>query len=365
MSSTSRAKKINVLDKKIPENPKYKHVKATVDTGSSVTKYMERIEDMRKNYKFRKDEIFKRMKVSTFAQLVLQVAQVIQVEEDRENLISAAGSEMSDTSTLIPDEKEMEENVPPLILGDENERPNTSGTETSRSTLHGLIHGVGEIDMKDKEKQDNNPQTPQVQTSTYAPDIESMPYLLLDIREKDAFDKCHIIGALNYPASMLSRSYNYFTKEILMFKNKVGKIIILYDEDERLTGPSATTFVQREVDNLFVLSGGLKVLAKKFGDCMITGKLPASCIPTPPPSRKGSGKQRLPQPSTPGTQQHYNYFTYEQLEKIQEKLDDELLSQDSKSRLSSRVSSRSAVSSASSRLSTASSASSNKKSVWK
>lgn len=39
-------------------------------------------------------------------------------------------------------------------------------------------------------------------------------------------------------------------------KNKVGKIIILYDEDERLTGPAATTFVQREVDNLFVLSGG-------------------------------------------------------------------------------------------------------------
>ena len=55
-----------------------------------------------------------------------------------------------------------------------------------------LIHGVGEIDVKDKEKQDKSPE---VQTpATFAPDIEAMPYLLLDIRDKDAFDKCHIIG---------------------------------------------------------------------------------------------------------------------------------------------------------------------------
>ena len=46
------------------------------------------------------------------------------------------GSDMSEASTLVPDEKEINENVPPLILGDENERPNTFGTETSRSTLH-------------------------------------------------------------------------------------------------------------------------------------------------------------------------------------------------------------------------------------
>ena len=39
-------------------------------------------------------------------------------------------------------------------------------------------------------------------------------------------------------------------------KNKPGKIIILYDEDERIAPQAATTFVQREVDNLFMLSGG-------------------------------------------------------------------------------------------------------------
>lgn len=39
-------------------------------------------------------------------------------------------------------------------------------------------------------------------------------------------------------------------------KNKEGKIIVLYDEDERLGPNVATTLVQRGYDNLFLLSGG-------------------------------------------------------------------------------------------------------------
>ncbi len=41
-------------------------------------------------------------------------------------------------------------------------------------------------------------------------------------------------------------------------QNKVGKIIILYDEDERIAPNAATTFVQRGVDNVFMLSGGTR-----------------------------------------------------------------------------------------------------------
>lgn len=39
-------------------------------------------------------------------------------------------------------------------------------------------------------------------------------------------------------------------------KNKPGSIIIIYDEDERIAPRVATTFIQREVDNVFMLSGG-------------------------------------------------------------------------------------------------------------
>ncbi len=97
-----------------------------------------------------------------------------------------------------------------------------------------------------------------VQTNKSQPNdkTDNTPYLLLDIRDKDEFSQCHIISALNYPAAMLSRSVNNETKELLLFKNQPGKIILIYDDDERIAPKAATTFVERGYDNLFMLSGG-------------------------------------------------------------------------------------------------------------
>lgn len=39
-------------------------------------------------------------------------------------------------------------------------------------------------------------------------------------------------------------------------KNAAGKIIIVYDEDERIASQAATTMCQRGFENLFMLSGG-------------------------------------------------------------------------------------------------------------
>ena len=38
--------------------------------------------------------------------------------------------------------------------------------------------------------------------------------------------------------------------------NKPGRIIILYDDNERTAPRAATIFVQKGVDNVFMLSGG-------------------------------------------------------------------------------------------------------------
>ena len=52
-------------------------------------------------------------------------------------------------------------------------------------------------------------------------------------------------------------------------KNKSGCIIILYDEDERIAPDVATKFVQRDIDNVFVLSGGkAKAQAGVFLRCI-------------------------------------------------------------------------------------------------
>ena len=44
--------------------------------------------------------------------------------------------------------------------------------------------------------------------------------------------------------------------QVFEYINKPGRIIVLYDEDEGIAHKAATTFVQRGVNNVFMLSGG-------------------------------------------------------------------------------------------------------------
>ncbi|XP_065909391.1 centrosomal protein of 41 kDa-like [Dysidea avara] len=316
-SRGSSGKKIDYLNKRIPENPKYKHVKHAVDTGASITSYLEKVEEIKKNYKYRRDEIFKRIKVTTFAQLILQVAES---ELERDTSLTSQGSTSSGQDLITPQEDEKENEEPP---------------PTARSTVSSLVCGIGELDVGSSQP------PPPVQCQHHC---TNLPYLLLDVRDRESYDQCHIIGAQSYPAVTLSRSCNYFTREILDFKNKPGKIIILYDEDEHIAPQAATTFVQREVDNIFMLSGGLKVLYKVFPDGMLTGQVPKTCYPSPPPSARKSLKTpvRSPPPTAiPSPAPHREYFTPDDLDSIQAKLDDALLSSDGG--LSSRATSRSST----------------------
>ena len=84
---------------------------------------------------------------------------------------------------------------------------------------------------------------------------------------------------------------------MLQFKNLEGHIIILYDTDELIATECATTMAQRGFENVFVvshfcdscccaardwdffqLSGGLRVLAQKLPNGLITGSLPAEAF---------------------------------------------------------------------------------------
>ncbi|KAI8504057.1 Centrosomal protein of 41 kDa [Branchiostoma belcheri] len=296
-----------ILNKRIPENPKYKHVQSTIDTGASLTKYMKKIEDIRANYKYRRDEIFKRMKPTTFAQLILQVAAISNMEEEAEEdarevdiqsqrtqstdleLANLRGD--ADTSRVSP--------VPSLALTEGDYGLND--VESPRSTLQSVIRGMGELDMNAMDKAVHNP-PPKPQVAKIDQPYKNTPCLVLDIRDGDSYNQCHIIGAYNYPSAMLSRSMNSFSKELLEYKNAVGKIIIIYDEDERLAPHAATTLVERGVDNLFMLSGGMKVLAQKFPEGFFTGSLPVSCQPAQPEGKTPRTKntpRAVPTDNTP------------------------------------------------------------------
>ncbi|XP_065179711.1 centrosomal protein of 41 kDa B-like [Sycon ciliatum] len=239
----AKRKKSNPLNKRIPKNPRYKHIQSVLDTGDSMSRYLEKVDEIRHNYRFRPGEIFKRLKCSTLAHMVLQVFTFADPGPDAEEMESIA-------EAACPSE-----HSPPVV--------DDTLASPGRTTFAQVAHGIGEKDDATNSASQTEP-------------LSDIPFLILDVRDKDAYERCHIITARSYPAAMLTRSCNYFTREILQYKNAPGKIIILYDEDERIAADCATTFVQREVTNVFMLSGGLKVLSSQFANGMITGVLPES-----------------------------------------------------------------------------------------
>ncbi|CAF3006763.1 unnamed protein product [Rotaria sp. Silwood2] len=232
---------INILDKRIPRKPKYENIQATIDSGDSLTKFLKRHEELR-----------------TYS------------------------------------------NASQRTLTDKN-RPQTQDSErsiaTSRSTLQSVIRGVGEMDLYNKHTNRSSTiiSTPKI-TNNEQIDLayEECPYLIVDLRDKDEFNINHIASAHHYPATMLSRCTNNESKELLIYKNQKGKIIVLYDEDERIAPRAATIMVERGYNNIFLLSGecflllnkiettrhkeiillGLKYAVKKFPRGLITGTCP-------------------------------------------------------------------------------------------
>ncbi|KAB5571632.1 hypothetical protein PHYPO_G00227290 [Pangasianodon hypophthalmus] len=324
MSSKRSIGDSEYLKKRIPQNPKYQHVKSRLDTGLSLTKYMERLEEIKRNYRYKKDELFKRLKVTTFAQLVvLQVASVSDLNESimdevpkLEDVVSdlAEGDHLSDQTDGSPHPSPQ-----PVKLTDSNESSDTAFSP--RSTLQSVISGVGELDL-DKDGLRSVNLTPLSSPCAAERPYPDCPYLLLDVRDRDLYDQCHIISAHNYPIATLARTMNPYTKEVLNYRNVQGKIIILYDEDERIASQAATTMCERGFENLFMLSGGLKVIAQKFPEGMTTGSFPVACLPSP------TGPSDL--------------------NKIQYYLEEVLIPSESSSRLSSRMSTSSANSKVSS-----------------
>lgn len=318
------------LTKRIPQNPRYQHVKSRLDTGNSMTKYIEKLEEIKKNYRYRKDELFKRLKVTTFAQLVIQVASLSDQSDQTLEVTAEEIQRLEDSDSATPD-PEAEAAARTNGTGSPGEQPpspvqftNSVGAgDSSRSTLQSVISGVGELDL------DKGP-VKQAEPSTKDRPYPDCPFLLLDVRDRDSYQQCHIVGAYSYPIATLSRTMNPYSNDILEYKNAHGKIIILYDDDERLASQAATTMCERGFENLFMLSGGLKVLAQKFPEGLITGSLPASCQHALP---LGSARKRPSPKAPPSPAENKWRFTPEDLKRIEYYLGEDQGPADNPSRL--------------------------------
>ena len=98
---------------------------------------------------------------------------------------------------------------------------------------------------------------------------------------------------------MLSRTTNEFIREIYHFRNKEGKIIIVYDNDERLGQPTATTLFQKDIDNVFLLTGGLRRFADEYLE-LVEGDAPPPA-PGTPNSARGTSRGGYAASSVGGT----------------------------------------------------------------
>lgn len=130
-----------------------------------------------------------------------------------------------------------------------------------------------------------------------AQDMDEALYLLLDLRDEVEYEQCHIATAISYPHTQLTHSTNYFSAEIYRYKNRPDRMIIICDDDERIAAPAGKLFVERGVENVYVLTGGMRKFCEKHEE-FVTGIPPQYPESTPPATAKSrvktSGSTRPP-----------------------------------------------------------------------
>ncbi|XP_076448460.1 centrosomal protein of 41 kDa-like [Babylonia areolata] len=265
--------------------------------------------DSMKDYKYKKNEMFKRMKVTTFVQMVLQIAEF----EYREELPTLTETPFRPDTADLEVQHIQSDGAPDTYRsttqqGDGRAVQRTGGRATDSSTDAGSTRAL-------------------VRSGT-------CPYLLLDLRDRDSFQQSHIITAKSYPSSTLGRAVNYESKDMLKFRNQEGKIIIVY-ENEECEGAqrAATILVERGYENLFLLSGGLKEAYKIFPKGLITGTPPAvdGVKATPRP-----GPPQTAREATAAAAEDGSDFSQDDLDCLHMYLDNALMDTSSASRLTQK-----------------------------
>jgi centrosomal protein CEP41 len=105
------------------------------------------------------------------------------------------------------------------------------------------------------------------------------PFLLLDCRDEDEFEHCHITNAKCYPKARLCRASGQFTQELLAFRGRPDRVIVLYCDFGQTSGEAAQQFAERGFDNVFLLHGGLADFAEEFPELVGPNEPPRAQTP--------------------------------------------------------------------------------------
>lgn len=213
----------NDVTRKVPANPKFANVTATIDTGAKM-KGGGAVPTAQSIAK-RRNELFKRVKLSTLLRLVKE-------NEVSESVFALADNDVGGDNVSV------------------TRAPSVTAASSAAHSVSGSVVSVVESDIGM---------------------LENPEYLLLDLREPGEFEQCHIHSSQNYPAAMIAR--DKYTPELFRMKSQKDKICILYHEDDRAGAPYATQLVQKGWENIYLLSGGLSDAREHYPE-MLEGQMP-------------------------------------------------------------------------------------------
>mmetsp|Transcript_23500 Transcript_23500/g.21372 ORF Transcript_23500/g.21372 Transcript_23500/m.21372 type:complete len:301 (+) Transcript_23500:53-955(+) len=120
--------------------------------------------------------------------------------------------------------------------------------------------------------------------------IYSKPYLILDVRDINEYLQYHLLHSKSFPYTMINR--DVLISDIYQFKNKEEHLIIICCNDERISKNVAKTLVDRGIDNIFLLTGGIKDFILSYPE-FIEGVIPSELLPTKKPGLNRSNLNAL------------------------------------------------------------------------
>ncbi|KAG6964987.1 hypothetical protein JG688_00007441 [Phytophthora aleatoria] len=224
----------NIMEKRIPQNPKYKNTQSKIDSGTTVNKV--RLIS-HKEFLKRRDETFRRITCHCLAELFNEYEDIGGASQPEMVARMVKGANGEFTMERVPVGEDNQESSGPRIVSYEAD------------------------EMEDYDA----------------------PYLVLDTRSKEEFATNRIHRSKNYPTTFLNR--DVLLPEMHQFKNQDAKLIILYDLDDKTVAQTAHTLVQRGFDNIYVLTGGLIDYADAFPEHIEGTPLPPKPVD---PARKNA-----------------------------------------------------------------------------
>lgn len=225
-------KKLGVMEKRIPTNPKFKNVQSKLDTGKTVDKV--RLISHKEHLK-RRDEAFYR--------------------------------------------------ITPLNLSELFEEYEDTGAYRGPEMVAKMVKSATGNYAIEREPESNN-QGPRIVTYEEDENVqEEFPYLILDVRSREEFKINRIHRAQSFPAAHVNRENLH--PDLYKFKNKDNTLIVFYENEERLASQTATALSEKGYNNIFVLAGGLLEFSARK-PAYVEGQLPTQPKAAAKPSRRGS-----------------------------------------------------------------------------